>query len=205
VLVYFTLYTLAQPFFNFHPMDARDMTSLLSLLQPWLLAALVVLPAAYLRGVLAGYLGVNLLFLVAFVAYNPQALQVRHWPPRTQTLLLYHQDLSQWLQSREPEPIITTNTPLLFAPHPEMNANHGWAMTSIPQWVEQGTCTPDPPTVIVLTDRDALLEDESVNALLEDELIEDLPTNVETVERKCPGLEPIRFKDSIVYELGQEE
>jgi hypothetical protein len=64
---YLALYTVAQPVLSFTPLDPRDTTTMLVLIQPWLFAALAqVFPRRALT-VATGYVGLNLLLLLLVV------------------------------------------------------------------------------------------------------------------------------------------
>jgi hypothetical protein len=82
VVFYYLLYTLVQPFLQFWPMDARDVTSLLCLIIPWIFARMahMRLSSGLKHAVLGGYILINSIFMLGepllkgfpdWIAFNP--------------------------------------------------------------------------------------------------------------------------------------
>ena len=210
--VYFALFTVAQPFFSFWPMDQRFMAVALCLIQPWLLSMLVRAPRHWSNKFLFGYVALNLILIVVpltrkgipdWIAVNPPGfrdLADRHpdvveysyagipeWlmvtPPRTRDLANHHRDLIEFLQPFDGEVSIVTNERLLFYPY--QLGTVGYLTT----WLSHGACTPRHDVVIVIIDWDRWAEEAD---------------NLQhKVEQKCPGVSKAVLSHSVVYHLRQ--
>jgi hypothetical protein len=91
LVLYLLLYTVAQPFMSFWPIDTRDMTSVLCLTIPWSLGMVAVyLPPRRATLLLVGYVALNGAFAFGPTVYKGMLNGPPEWvslvPPRIETL-----------------------------------------------------------------------------------------------------------------------
>jgi hypothetical protein len=124
---YIGVYTIIQPFVGFLPMDARDATTMLCLLQPWLLVMVVQALKQRAPAVMSLYVLANLLILIIPVGwygmpgvlrFSPtQGLQVVDLSDQPAKVLFYRQHfIPEWLL------VIPHRTTTLQRHHPELMA-----------------------------------------------------------------------------------
>jgi hypothetical protein len=214
---YLGLYLVLQPFFRFTPLDERDVTTLLCILQPWLLTVSAHLLRRYALPVLTGYAVVNILLILIpltvvgiprVVSVNPPAVDdladnraiweyrlygMPEWllaePFRTTTADRYHSDLLDLIRQSGENVVIVSNSrrPLFYTD------THPQPLPVSPirldDWLLSGTCQPETPVLIVLFDWDTMrFEFDDDQAAL---------------RAKCPDLpEPVVLEHALVYPLG---
>ncbi len=179
--VYFGLYSVAQPFLSFTPMDTRDVTTLLVLLQPWIIAQLSSFPSHRVRVALGGFVAVNiaLLAVVSVVAGSSIWQSQIAWPfVRTQLLAEQYPQIAAYVEEPQQDRMIITNAPhsLILYQQP---------VHDVLPWLIHGQCTSQLDTHVVILD---------VNHQAD--------TFIQRVEEKCPDLERREVGTAVVYDLN---
>lgn len=220
LLFYVALYTVAQPFFLFWPIDIRDMTTILCLSLPCLGALLAWLPAKGWSYILiSSYVAVNAVF-----AFGPLLTNGMPWwvsvfppriddvtqmrgapvyragglvsylitnPPRTKTLVNNHPEMLDWLQSLDEHVVVFTNETRSL-----LFAAYPFAIAPDPAWIRNNQ-PPDTDEIICSSQHPMALIVFSwygYNANAKD---------MQAVfEQKCPDLYKRDFQHSSVYLFG---
>ncbi len=225
VVFYGVLYTLLQPFLGFLPMDARDVTSLLCLVIPWMFAwiAHMRLSSGLKYTILSGYILINSTFLFAepllkgfpdWISFNPphiESIANRQLPKFAR---YYGYGFVQWLVV---EPIRSAD---LGNHHPDLLS---WSET-LP---EQTIILSNAPLVLAAYTHETTqhifaplgygIPEESwlkqgdcssrfplVLVVFEwDYLKGEAQKMQQQIEAKCPSLTKQTFQHSVIYELPQ--
>jgi hypothetical protein len=226
---YVMLYTVAQPFLRFWPIDTRDMTTILCLALPWLFAMLARAPRRWSSLVMSGYVAVNVLFafgptlitgLPSWVQLNPpsihEVISPEHAPESPdRDSQGYRSGLFEWLKVQPPR-------------MKDLSTHHA----DILAWLQ----TFDSDLVVLSNGRDLFtphLFDSAIEPV-SDPYVSQIPQWLQTgdctsryhtmviifhwdymaeravelqqqVEQKCPGLPQRAFQHSVVYQLRQAD
>jgi hypothetical protein len=227
VIIYYALYTVAQPVFTFEPMDMRDATTVLSLLQPWLIVVLFQVASTQVRIVLGVYVLVNLGCLLLLVSNYRQ--QIPNWvavnPIAFHDLANRIDDQNTLRENGMPYWLIHKPGRLqdLSIHHPNLlqyidsvdeehvivsNALHLFTdpiivedmelPTPILFWLAEGSCDPPTDVLLVIFDWDQWQE----SRFDDGRNIAMSPSQLRTaVEQKCPDAAEFSFEHSVVYYL----
>jgi hypothetical protein len=215
IAAYLGLYVFVQPFFSFLPLDERDVTTLLCVLQPWLLTVTARLFGSYALPVLASYVGGNLLLVLVPVALVgiPEVVSLRppavadlsddasiwtyrrqgmpEWllvePFRTTTAARYHEDLLALLRQEGDDVVIVSNN--------RRSLFYTDTMQSLPvlpvrftDWLISGSCQSSNNILVVLFDWDVMRFS--------------FDADQEALLAKCPDLPPpVELEHALVYRL----
>jgi hypothetical protein len=219
IAAYLGLYIFAQPFFTFLPLDERDVTTLLCVFQPWLIAVSARLFGSYALPVLVGYAGSNLLLVLVPVAlvgipdvvsidppgvadlsddaeiwsYRRQGMP--EWllvePFRTTTAPRHHEDLLALMrESGDDVVIVSNNRRSLF--YTENTQSLPVRPLRFVDWLPVGSCQTRTPVMVVLFDWDVMRFS--------------FDADREALLAKCPDLPPpIELEHALVYRLDTAE
>jgi hypothetical protein len=211
---YLVLYTLVQPFMSFFPIDDRDMMTLLCLSQPLLLTAVWQLFPRRVPQIVGLAVGVNVLLVLAPVLLvglpggllqgNPlriadlsnqpdQAARlyraaVPTWlivtPFRMGTLERYHADVADYVRDHDLHLATVANYPQISLYSDVRHQPPPRLYMSLQDWLEQGSCTPAVPSAVIIFEHTAHARQAQ-----------------ELVEQKCPDIQPIVMRNSLLYPL----
>ncbi len=208
ILGYVALYTIVQPFLNFYPMDWRYIAAVLCLTIPLIAGAIGSLPVRWSYMVLIGYIGLNVLFLVAqeqihsaqAEEYSSEQVQASESASSLDHSLADQEDLVAWVQTLPQDHILLTNDPGLLVLHTrsvieDIALPHSFNAVVYPQaWLDAGSCRSQYSVSIVLFSWDNHMQ----NYHLDAKAIQ------QAVERKCPDLPKRQLEHSVVYTLRRE-
>jgi hypothetical protein len=223
---FLALYIFVQPFLSFDPMDFRDSTTLLCLVQPWLLAALVWAFSTRTYPFLYGYIVLNLLIILVPVGRYavPEVLVL--FPPQVHDLADRYADVQRYRIQGIPDWLLVRpfRMTTLEQHHPDVLAlleqfedtEHVVVVSNAAQILFNTDAEPDPPVRHVkdfwyMTFNEWLVEGrcrasvERIVILFDwDYLRQSYPQDVAALEEKCPGLSPIELEHGRVYVLPQD-
>jgi hypothetical protein len=219
LLFYLSLYTFIQPHMMFFPLDDRDVTSMLVLLQPWLFAVMVLSFPRWSYVLLTGLVALN----VAIVAVPT----VRYMVPHEMSLRSLaisdlrerRNDAMRYLQQGVPQWLIVWNwsrTRTIENNYPNVTdsvsriTGHVGAISNAP-YVLNYAHHPDSPIGLVFSidpmedwlEHGTCFPRDNI-AVIVFELPyrrEDIDTYPPLIEEKCSGLPTARFDNSQVYRL----
>lgn len=186
LLTYFAVYTLAQPFFAFAPMDMRDLTTALCLFQPWILA---LLSRVSRHGVWTLFLCCIIIIIFGWKTSYDIPIYPEPGYPRTRDLITRHPETIAFIQSFDAPGVIVTDVEYLFAPYPRLGVVSP-PLNSFARWLHEGTCNLERSGIIVLFHGE--WEETRGNS-------EEPRSRQYLVEQKCPDLKSAAFSDSLVY------
>lgn len=187
IMTYLAVFTIAQPFFLFYPMDVRFLTAILCILHPWSLALFSKVAKRALWALVIIYL----LAFASWNTYNDTPIYIAPWYPRTNDLINQHPETAAFMESLEPPLAIVTNVGYIFASHPELGVANPLSRSVI-SWLEGGRCFSEKPVVVVLleTDQSIAIGD-----------IGDVGAYQRQIEEKCSDVEATVLADGVVYAL----
>jgi hypothetical protein len=219
VLAYLGLYTFVQPFMKFSPLDARDMVSILVLVQPWLAALLAVACAQWGTWLLAGCVVLNIGLVVWPVSKHGVPDVLSFGPLTVHDLAEHRSEAYYYMQHGVPEWLVVWNwsyTRRLETTHEEAIAfvqqfPTAAAVVSNAPYTYIHADSDAPPTAVPLSlapldtwlERGTCLPQENVALVLFDwsHLRESAAHYPPLIEARCPGLPAARLENSMVYRL----
>ncbi len=219
------LYIVVQPFVSFKPMDFRDSTALLCLVQPLLVAVVVGVLRRRAGTVLAGYIAVNLLLIVVpvvlfgiprVVSLVPPA--VHDFPDITEANVYEERGIVHWLVVKPMRmSFMPRHRPEVVPFLAQVDTADKVIISNIGQMLfyyegqEYGPAQifrikPGPSAFYTWLDEGVCTSRHNVMLLLMRRFANDrsFDSQMEQVEAKCPSLERVVLReDTVVYRLEQ--
>lgn len=222
LLFYVLLYTVAQPFLSFWPIDMRDMTTILCLIHPWMFGVVAHLPPRRSYALAASYVLLNAALAIGPLVLNGLPGWVHLVPPRTEYVVTedistpairgpgmagwlvtrtphtldiarHHPALDAWLRASPLDRVILTNEPMLFTTYQHLVVEH----ISEPYSESKTSLT-------AWVERGRCTSRHTVSILIFDwaYLAEGAEGYQQYIEHTCPDLPRTEFKHSVLYELS---
>jgi hypothetical protein len=223
IAIYIALYVFAQPFVSFNPMDYRDSTTLLCLVQPYLIALLIRLLHRKAIPILSTYVAVNLLMIIVPVSLYGIPDVISPSPFHVNDLARNFEEIDFYIEHGIPEWLLITQSRTRFIErhHPQIKTffrktNPEIAIvSSIPLLLffdEQREYLPAISMRTKYRDIDDWLElgyckSQYATFLLLDSGINGVHLHwvTQKIAQKCPEMEAFVIDNMLVYRLGHQE